>query len=94
MTKEELEALIKEASEELDKLPDDPEKPLTKKERARRAVLRAQLRTLDKMKEAKEKGNLQQEIQAGVDYALLTKYGEKHPFLMNFIKSQMTWHWF
>ena len=93
MTDEELEALIQETTEQIDKLSDDPEKPLTKQEKNRKLVLQLQREALKKMKTAKEKGNLQQEVRAGMDYALLTKYGEKHPFWMSFLKSQSGWWW-
>ena len=87
-----LDQLIQEVSEEIEKLADDPEKPLTKNERTRKIVLQLQSDTLKKIKAAKEKGNLQQEIRAGMDYATLKRFGEKHPFLMNFIKSQIGWY--
>jgi DNA-binding transcriptional MerR regulator len=91
MTDEELEALIKEISEQIDQLPDDPEKPLTKEEKNRKLVLQLKKETLEKIKTAKKKGNLSQEVRASVDYSLLTQYGEKHPFLMSFMKSQLRW---
>ena len=34
---------------------------------------------------------MNQEVKACMDYALLNEYGEKHPLLMNFMKSQMGW---
>ena len=89
MTNEEIETLIKETSEQIDQLPDDPEKPLTKGEKNHKLVLQLQVETLKKIQTAKEKGSLHQESRACMDYALLVEYGEKHPFLMNFIKSQM-----
>jgi hypothetical protein len=91
MTGEELETLIQETSEQIEQLSGDPEESLAKKDRNRKIVLQAKLQTLKRMQVAKEKGNFNQEVKAGVDYALLCKYGEKHPFLMNFVKSQMTW---
>lgn len=90
MTNEELEKLIQEVSEQIDRL-SEREKSLTKAEKTHKLVLQLQMETLKKMQTAKEKGNFQQEIRAGIDYALLNKYGEKHPLLMNFIKSQMGW---
>ena len=91
MTDEELEALVKETSEQIDRL-SAPEKPLTKEEKKRKTLLQMQKMALGRIKEAKEKGSLQQEIRASMDYSLLTKYGDKHPFLMGFIKSQMWWY--
>ena len=55
MTDEELEGLIKETSEQLESLPDDPEKPLTKEEKNRKIVLRLQLETLNRLKEGQKK---------------------------------------
>ena len=46
---------------------------------------------LDRIKKAKEKGSMNQEVKACLDYALLTEYGEKHPLWMNFMRSQMGW---
>ena len=89
MTNEELETLIKETSEEIDQLPDDSKKPLSKKEKNHKVWLQLKLQALNKIKVTKEKGNLYQESRACMDYALLVEYGEKRPFLMNFIRSQM-----
>ena len=91
MTDEEIETLIQETSEQIEKLSGKSEESLTRQERGRKIVLQAKLQTLKKIQVAKEKGNFNQEVKAGVDYALLCKYGEKHPFLLNFLKSQMTW---
>lgn len=93
MTDEEIDALIQEMSEELDAFPDDPENPLTKKEKNRKLVLELRKQTMQKVKAAKEKGNLQQEVKACVDYTLLTQYGEKHPFWMSFLKAHLGWWW-
>ena len=94
MNDEELETLIQEVSEQLAKLSEDPEKSLSKEERKRKLLLQLKSEALKRIKAAKEKGSLQQEIRAGVDYALLEQYGEKSPFLINFIKSQTTWFGF
>lgn len=94
MNDEEIENLIKEASEQIDRLPDDPEKPLTKQEKKRKLWLQLQMDTLKKIKEAKERGSLRQEVRANTDYALLKQYGEKHPLLAYFIRSQMRGWWF
>lgn len=91
MTDEELVTLIQETSEQIDQLSSDPEEKLTRQERSRKIVLQAKLQTLKRIQAAKEKGNFNQEVKAGIDYAMLCEYGEKHPFLLNFLKSQMTW---
>ena len=94
MNDEELEALMQEKSEQIAKLSADPEKPLSKQARNRKMLLELQKEALKKIKTAKEKGNFSQEVRAGIDYTLLTQFGEKHPFLMNFIKSQIGWFGF
>ena len=94
MTNEELEKLMQEVSEQIDRLSDDPEKPLTRQERTRKLVLNVQREALKKIQSAKAKGSLHQEVRAGMDYALLVRYGEKNPFLMNFVRSKMRWWWF
>ena len=94
MTNEDIEELIREVSEQIGKLSDDPEKPLTKEEKNRKLVLQLRGESLERVKVAKEKGNMQQEIRAGMDYALLTQYGEKHPFLVHIVGSQLRWSFF
>ena len=94
MTDEELAKSIQEISEQIDQLPDDPEKAPTKEERTQKLILQLRLDTLKRIQAAREKGHWYQEIRAGIDYALLSKYGEKHPLLMNFIKSQIGWYGF
>jgi hypothetical protein len=88
---EEMEALIKKVSEELEQLDAEPEKSLSKKDRRRKVLLQARSAALDRIKKAKEKGTMSQEVKACMDYALLTEYGEKHPLLMNYMKSQIGW---
>jgi hypothetical protein len=94
MTDEEIVTLIQETSEQIEELSDKPDESLTRQERSHKIVLQAELQALKRIQVAKEKGNFNQEVKAGVDYTLLCKYGEKHPFLMNFLKSQMTWFGF
>jgi hypothetical protein len=94
MTEEELDEIAREISREIEQLPDDPEKPLTRKEKKHRLVLRARRQALDRIKEAKEKGDFNREIRANMDYALLTEYGEKNVFLYNFMKARLTWRAF
>jgi hypothetical protein len=90
MTDEELETLIREMSEEIDRL-ENSEKPLTREEKRQKTLLQLQKEALERIKAAQEKGNLSQEVKAGVDYALLKQYGKKHPLLINYIKSQSGW---
>ena len=92
MTDEEMADLIKDIEEELDGL-ESSEKP-TKAEKRRKWMLELQREALAKMKVAKEKGNLQQEINAGIDYALFKEHGKKHPLILSLIRSQFRWHGF
>jgi hypothetical protein len=78
VTDEELDRLSQEISGRIEQLPDDPEKPLSQKERKHKLVLRARRQALDRIKEAKGKGDIHQEVKANLDYALLTDYGEKN----------------
>ena len=91
MTDEELEKLIQEITGQMEQLP-GPEKSLNRKERRQKLLLQLELEALNKIKEAKKKGSLRQEMKAGVDYALLKEYGKKHPLLINYIKSQSGWY--
>jgi hypothetical protein len=90
MTDEELASLMQEISGQIDSL-SKPEEPLTRKEEKRKSILHLEMEALKRVKTAKENGNFKQEVRAGLDYTLLTKYGEKHPLLMGFIRSRM---WF
>ena len=58
MTEEELDKLTQEIASEIEQFPDDPERPLSQKEKKHRLVLRARRQALDNIKEAKEKGDL------------------------------------
>jgi hypothetical protein len=89
VTGEELEKLMNGISSELETLVDDPEKPLSYKERRHRSVLRARKNALERIKTAMEEGNFSKETQASMDYGLLTEYGERHPLLFNLVKSQI-----
>jgi hypothetical protein len=89
MTDEELETLLTEMSEQISQLSAKTEKTLSRQERKKKAILQLKCEALDKLKKAREKHNLNQEVRASMDYALLCEYGEKHPLWMNYMKSQM-----
>ncbi len=91
MTDEELAKLMEKVSGEIGTLPADPEK-LSKDERRLKLVLRAKADTLNRIKEAKEKGSLYQEVRANMDYSLLEQYGYKHPLLMYFLRGKLRWY--
>jgi hypothetical protein len=91
MTDEEIDELMQEISEQIEQLPDDAEKPLSKADRKHKVVLQGRSEALGRIKAAREKGNLSQEVKASMDYALLTEHGEKNFFLLNFLRARMGW---
>jgi hypothetical protein len=91
MTGEELEALQRELSQQIERLSNIPDRQMSRKERRHRVVLRARKEALDRVKEAREKGNMHREARANLDYAILTEYGERNVFLFNFMKARMFW---
>lgn len=93
MTDEELEELQNEVSARLEELPEIPEEQLTRKERRHRIVLRARKQALDRIKKAREEGSTHKEARAGLDYAILTEYGERNIFLYNFMRARLFWSW-
>jgi hypothetical protein len=89
MTDEELDETLQALAEQIKQLPEDPAAPLTKDEKKRRVILRAKREALNRMKAARENGNLRQEARASLDYALLVEHGEKNPLLFNFIRARL-----
>ena len=93
MTDEELQQKLQNTSESLDKLPDS-DKPLSKEERRRKHMLLLKKETLLRIKLAKEKKDLNQEIKCNMDYALLEEFGEKHPLLLHLARVKLRGHIF
>ncbi len=91
MTDAELDKLINDIAAEIAGLLADTAKPLTGRERKHRAVLLGRKKALEEMKSARESGNINLEAKAGVDYALLTEYGEGNFLLYNFMKARLGW---
>jgi hypothetical protein len=87
MTNEELKRESQEVGQRLDKLSQSDE-PQPK--RLREWLLLRQ-QTLEKIKEAKEKNNRDQEFYNTVYYGILNTWGEKHPFLASFVMSRVRW---
>ena len=88
MTDEELEKEIQEVSENINKL-SDSDKPLTKEEQRRKQTLLLREETLKAIESAKKRGDLSREITMGIDYALLTSWGESHPFLTHLMRVRL-----
>lgn len=91
MTDDELETLRKEVSGQIELLPDTPDERLDRKDKRHRAVLRARKQALDRLKKARQDGDVNQETRAGLDYTLLTEYGERNIFLYNLMKARLFW---
>ena len=90
MTNEELQRELQNISEAIDRLSNSDE-PLTKQEKRRKHILLLKKETLQKIKEAREKNQKDQELLHTANYGLLTSLGEKHPYLMHLIKSNLRW---
>ncbi len=80
MTDEELRQTIQELGEDIDRL-SDPDKPLTAEEDGHRRLLLLKRETLQKLKEAREKHNVAQELNQTLNYGLLSAVGERHPVM-------------
>lgn len=93
MTNEELQQTMQDLSQSIDKL-SDPDKPLTKEDSRHRQLLLLRRETLQKIKEAREKNNVSQEMTHTVTYGLLSSLGEKHPYLMYLLQSKFRWNVF
>jgi len=91
MTDEQLQQELQKVSESLDKL-SASEDSLTKQEKRRQYILLLRKETLQKIKQAQEKGDKHREFTNLAMYGLLTSLGEKHPFLMHLVKSKFSTH--
>ncbi|MBI4187309.1 MAG: hypothetical protein HY530_07410 [Chloroflexi bacterium] len=87
MTDEELQRTIQGLSGDIDQL-SRAGKPLSKDEEKRRRMLALKKGILEKVKEARQKGDMGQEFTNLAAYGALTSVGEKHPFLANLIRSK------
>ena len=90
MTDEELEREIQKLSDSIGEM-SDSEKPLSKEERKRQHLLLLKKETLLKVKEAREKKNRKQEFENLAMYGVLTSWGERHPFLLQLMKTRIRW---
>ncbi len=79
MTDEELEKLTQEISGELERLNIDPDSPPDNDDNKHTRVLKARKKALDMVKTAREKGNIDRETKACLEYAIITEYAERSP---------------
>ena len=93
MTDAELQKLIQDVCESIDSLPKS-DKPLSKEERKRKAVLLLKKDVLGKIKEAREKNEKDNELYNTMVYGLLTTVGEKNLYLASLLKSNIRWSMF
>lgn len=88
MTNEEIQSRIKEIDESLAKTPD--EKTLSGSERRKRLVLTWEKDTLERIKRAREKGNIQEEVKCLVSFAALKSI--KNPWLLYLVQMKFRSH--
>ena len=93
MTDEELEQEVREVNEGLKGLPES-DKPLSKEDMRRKQVLLLKKDTLEKIKDAREKNEKNEELYYAMFYGLLTSWGEKHPYLASLVKANFRWNMF
>ena len=91
MTDEELEQEILDMSEAMDKLSKSDD-PLTKQEKRRKYILPLKKDILQRMQQAKEKKDRNQELKCSMDYGLLEEFGEKHPLLLHLARIKLRGH--
>ena len=92
MTDEELEKLKQDISGEIERLTADPDSPPDKAGKRHILVLEARRKALDKIKTARESGNIDREAKACMEYAMITEYAEKNPWLFMLMRVRLaTW---
>ena len=89
MTDADLQKEIEDVGESLGKL-SKSDKPLTKEEKQHKQRLLVRKDVLYQIKEAKEKHKQDEEIQHSMTYAMLTAWGERHPYLMYLMSSKLS----
>ncbi len=93
MTDEELQKTIQDVRESIENLPES-DKPLSKEEKRRRDILLVKKDILNKIKEAREKNELSDELYHSTVYGLFVSLGEKHPYLMGLVQANLRWNAF
>ena len=82
LTDDELQQELQNISESIDKLSDSDDSH-TKQEKRRKHILLLKKEALLRIKQAKEKGDTNQELKSNMDYGLVTAFGERHPLLLH-----------
>lgn len=90
MTDEELENSIREVTRGLDEMA-GLERPLNKDEARKRQMLLMERNTLRRIKEAREKNDINTEHANLANYGLLKSWGAKHPFLAFLLQAKFRW---
>ena len=93
MTDQELQEEVRYVTESIDNLPES-DKDQSKEERRHRDVLLVRKEMLGRIKQAREKGDKNLELQETMNYGLLTSWGEKHPYLMGLVRANLRWNAF
>ena len=92
MTDEELDKITQEIAAEIEQFSGDFESPLGKAEKKHLRILGARLRALERIRAVKEKGSVDQEAKACMEYAMITEYAEKNPILLALLRVRLaTW---
>ncbi|MFC1915458.1 hypothetical protein ACFLW4_02035 [Chloroflexota bacterium] len=91
-TDEELQQVLQEVSDGLNKL-SSSDKQLTEEEKRLRGRLLRRKGILNSIKEAKEKNHKSEELYQYSVYGLLVPWGERHPFLMYLVSVLLRIRW-
>ena len=92
MTDEELQRVLKEVSNGINKL-SNLDRPLTKEEKKHRGRLSRRKYVLDKIKEAREKNHKDDEVFNTTVYEMLVSWGERHPILLGIFTQLLKVRW-
>ena len=92
MMDKELQRVLKEVSNDINKL-SNLDRPLTKEEKKHRGRLLRRKYVLDKIKEAREKNRKDDEVFNTTVYEMLVSWGERHPFLLGLFTQLMKVKW-
>ncbi len=90
MTDQELQKEIRDVGEGIENL-SMPDQSLSKEETKRKNVLLLKKDILEKIMDARENNEKDKELQNAMLYGLLTSWGEKHPYLMALVQSNLRW---